>query len=90
MDNICVMCGRELPTECDSMICNKCQKGNNHVRPRCYDCGERLELINISRYNTTDGFGYSTIYHCNSCHADWEQEEEYISQPIKFKRKFWG
>ena len=24
MDNCCVMCGRELPTECGSMVCAQC------------------------------------------------------------------
>ena len=24
MNNCCVMCGRELPTECGSMVCKDC------------------------------------------------------------------
>lgn len=90
MDNTCVMCGRVLATECGSMICTKCQKGDYPKGPLCPSCGTALETMNTSRYETTDGFGYSTIYHCNHCGSDWEKDEEFVAQPVKFTRKFWG
>ena len=90
MVDICVMCGRELATECGSMVCTKCQQGDHPKPPLCLSCGTRLEVMDVSRYKTSDGFGYSTIYHCNHCGDDWEREEEYIAKPIKFPRKFWG
>ena len=90
MDNTCVMCGTELSTECGSMICPKCQKGDFPKNPPCPSCGTVLEIMNTSRYETIDGFGYSTIYHCNQCGDDWEREEEFVAKPVIFKRKFWG
>ena len=90
MDNTCVMCGAKLPTECNSMVCSKCQRGDYPKNPLCPTCGEELETMDTDRYETSDGFGYSTTYHCNHCHNDWEKEEEYIAKPIKFVRKFWG
>ena len=90
MNNTCVMCGADLPTECNSMVCPKCQRGDYPKGPLCPTCGTILETMDISRYETTDGFGYSTIYHCNHCDNDWEKEEEFVTKPIIFKRKYWG
>ena len=90
MDNTCVMCGSKLPTECNSMVCSRCQKEDYPKNPLCPTCGEELEIMNISRYTTVDGFIYSTIYRCGQCGNDWEKEEEYIAKPIRFTRKFWG
>ena len=69
---------------------SKCAKGECLKNPLCPSCGAVLETMDTSRYETTDGFGYSTIYHCNCCHNDWEKEEEYIARPVIFKRKYWG
>ena len=90
MGDTCVMCGSELFTESNSMICSKCQKGDYLEGPLCPTCGTTLETMNTSRYETVDGFGYSTIYHCNNCHNDWEKEAEYVAKPVIFKRKYWG
>ena len=90
MDNTCVMCGAKLPTECNSMVCPKCQSGEYPKNPLCPTCGEELETMNTSRYETSDGFGYSTLYHCNNCGNDWEKEEEYTVKPVKIVKKFWG
>ena len=90
MDNTCVMCGQELPTECNSMVCSNCQRGDTPKSPLCLNCGAALEIMNISRCTTTEGFIYSTIYHCNQCGNDWEKEEEYIAKPTIFQRKYWG
>lgn len=90
MTDICVMCGAELPTECNSMVCTKCQQGDYPKGPLCPNCGTALETMAMSKYETTDGFGYSTVYHCNQCGNDWEKEEEYVAKPVKFVRKFWG
>ena len=90
MDSTCVMCGRELATESGSMVCPRCQQGDYIKNPLCPNCGTTLETMNISKYETIEGFGYSTLYHCNCCSNDWEKEEEYHALPVVFKRKCWG
>ena len=92
MSNTCVCCGRDIPE--GTQFCHSC---DILASKNCPTCSSVLELMNKSKYITEEGFGYSTIFHCNSCHEDWELEEEYAAQPIKysplppvFKRKFWG
>jgi hypothetical protein len=41
-------------------------------------------------YSTCDGHARNTIFHCEVCGSDWEKDEEFIAQPVKFNRKFWG
>ena len=90
MTNTCVMCGdpTELPEGTD--VCHRCQRGEYTTGVRCPNCGTILEVMDRSTYKTSEGFGYSTLYHCNHCHNDWEKEEEFIAKPIVFKRKYWG
>ena len=90
MDNVCVACGAELPTECGTMICNQCKSKLSNSGVLCPSCGSSLEIMDTSRYNTSDGFGYSTLFHCYNCDSDWEREEEYTAKPVKFQRKYWG
>jgi transcription elongation factor Elf1 len=56
----------------------------------CPECGAVLEIMSCHWYNTIDGHAKNTIFHCNACHNDWEKDEEYVAQPVKFSRKFWG
>ncbi len=90
MDNTCVCCGAALPTESCSHVCKKCENldGDHHVP--CLNCGEPLSVINYHWYKTVAGHAKNTVFHCESCRLDWEKDEEFIAQPIKFKRKFWG
>ena len=91
MNNTCVMCGNPAELPEDTWICPKCQRGAYPTgKVRCPNCGCPLEVMDTTRYNTSDGFVYSTLYHCNECHTDWEKEEEYVCKPVIFKRKFWG
>ena len=90
MDNVCVACGAELPTEYGSMICKQCESSLFNSIVLCPSCGSHLEIIQKSTYNTSDGFGYSTLFHCSRCRSDWEREEEYLAKPVKFRRKYWG
>jgi transposase-like protein len=90
MNNTCVSCGAKLPTEYPSMLCKRCEMECADNNPLCPSCGDTLELMNVSNYNTSDGFGYSSLFHCRQCHSDWEKEEEYTAKPVRFIRKFWG
>lgn len=87
-DNTCVMCGRELPTECGSMVCNKCRNEKKHKL--CPSCGSDTEIISEEVYETSDGIRKSVVYHCYNCYQDWEQEISYIEQCSVFHKKFWG
>ena len=87
MDNTCVACGNPMELPEDTQLCQKCQK---EAGAYCPSCNSVLEVMNISKYLTVDGFGYSTLFHCNTCHNDWEKEAEYVAKPVQFKRKFWG
>lgn len=90
MRNICVSCGNPTELPEGTEICLDCQRTLHTSDVICPNCGSGLEIMSKSKYNTVDGFGYSTIFHCNHCQNDWEKEEEYIAKPILFKRKYWG
>jgi hypothetical protein len=32
----------------------------------------------------------TTIFHCENCSSDWENDHYHIAQVTEFKRKFWG
>ena len=87
MDNTCVMCGRELPTESSSMVCDKC---SNSEYKLCPNCGGDTEIMSQEVYQTFDGVCKSTIYHCSICGRDWEQEVSYVEKRSVFRPKFWG
>ena len=50
--NECVMCGRELPEEWDSMVCSQCMDGA--VQPNCF-----AQVVAPPKPNTELSFGAS-------------------------------
>ena len=88
MDDTCVMCGGELPTESGSMVCSSCSNTNKHKT--CPGCGSDIEVVSEEVYETLGGIRKSTLYHCYACGQDWEQETSYIEQCSVFNKKFWG
>ena len=88
MENICVCCGEIIPE--GRQVCYRCEHGGNNTGVLCPECGAVLEIMSCHWYNTIYGHAHNTIYHCNMCHNDWEKDEEYVAQPVKFTRKFWG
>lgn len=84
----CVVCGELVPE--GRQVCLRCENAGDSAGVRCPTCGSTLELMDSSWYFTGDGFGCSTIFHCNVCHNDWEKEAEYVAKPVEFKRKYWG
>lgn len=66
------------------------ENGGSNDGVLCPECGAVLEVMICHWYNTIDGHARNTIFHCNVCHNDWEKDEEYVAQPVKFTRKFWG
>lgn len=90
MYDVCVCCGRELPTECGSLICKQCENEANSDSIVCPSCKSKLEVMTAHWWNTDTGICKSTIFHCDYCGDDWEKEEEYVAKPVVFKRKYWG
>lgn len=90
MLNTCVMCGdlTELPE--GTHVCHRCEKGRASADIRCPQCGSALELMSSHWYNTCNGHARNTVFHCCACKSDWEEDEEFVAQPMKFTRKFWG
>ena len=88
MEDTCVCCGRVIPE--GSHVCYRCKNGSGNDSVLCPTCGAVLEVMNSSWWNTSEGICCSTVFHCNTCHNDWEKEAEYIAKPVIFKRKFWG
>lgn len=82
------MCGKELPTESGSMVCNGCVRKSSSKT--CPTCGASLEAFSEEVYQTSDGVNKSIVYHCYNCHQDWEQEISYIERCSVFRKKFWG
>lgn len=88
MFNTCVCCGNIIPE--GRQVCYQCENGGGNDGVLCPECGAVLEIMSCHWYNTIDGHAKNTIFHCNACHNDWEKNEEYVAQPVKFSRKFWG
>jgi len=84
MINTCVYCGDIIPKGMET--CPICF--NRGVV--CPKCGDTLEVMDTSNCIIDDKLTLCTLYHCNSCHLDWEREANYIGEPVKFTRKFWG
>ena len=88
MVDTCVCCGDIVPE--GRQVCYRCEHGDNNDGALCPECGAVLEIMSCHWYNTIGGHARNTIFHCNVCHNDWEKDEEYVVQPVKFTRKFWG
>jgi len=84
----CVMCGDIIPE--GSQICKRCENNDSCAYTMCPSCGSPLERMSYHWYNTGRGHAKNTVFHCNTCYLDWEKDEEYIAQPVKFTRKIWG
>lgn len=84
MVDICVCCGDIVPE--GTHVCPHCLNGG----VSCPNCGKKLEIMNTSTCIINGKLTLCTLYHCNNCHLDWERETNYIGEPIKFTRKFWG
>ena len=98
----CIMCGRTLPTECGSQVCNTCDltAGMKFMTFKCPECGEKLVIyykeVVEHRDATWDSFHYTIvdlIYHCHNCGCDWDSR--YISSygdksQTTLKRHYWG
>ena len=99
--DLCVMCGRELPTECSSQVCKTCEltTGCNFMILRCPECGREMEIWykDITRYEPMffDSFTRMTvdlIYHCE-CGCDWDSRYDtlYGSEMQTLPtRHYWG
>lgn len=100
--DFCVMCGRTLPTECDSQICRTCKltAGINFMEFTCPECGEKLEIWykEVVEYRDAawDSFHYTIvdlIYHCEHCGSDWDSQYQSSwgdSGQSALRRHFWG
>lgn len=99
---LCVMCGRVLPTECGSQVCKTCEltagiKFMDFLR--CPVCGERLELWSkeVIKHIPAKGdqFPYlaiDLIYHCE-CGLDWDSQytQEFGDEgQTRLTRHYWG
>ena len=84
MINTCIYCGDIIPE--GTQVCPNCL--NDGVL--CPECGSVLEVMDVSQCIIDNKFMLCTLYHCNNCHLDWEREANYIGEPVKFTRKFWG
>lgn len=84
----CVICGDIVPE--GTQVCRRCENSSSNDGVLCPQCGHVLELMSSHWYNTRDGHARNTVFHCNTCGSDWEEDEEFIAQPVKFTRKFWG
>lgn len=56
----------------------------------CNACKTLLRLMHIDQQANNDTLTVNKLYHCESCHRDWEIEEIYTLKSRCTKRKFWG
>jgi len=56
----------------------------------CLDCGQPLHIMYNGQYKNIDGLIDNTVFHCESCGADWESEINNKNNSSVFKRKYWG
>lgn len=84
MVDTCVSCGDIIPE--GIQVCPNCF--NSGVI--CPECGNKLDVMHTSMCIIDGKLVVCTLYHCRSCRLDWEREVNYVSEPVKFTRKFWG
>lgn len=99
---LCVMCGRVLPTESNSMVCRTCRLTANcdFIKFNCPECGKPLTVYSTEvvehRPAKCDAWSYlevDLIYHCNHCGCDWDSlyvSEWGDSSQTKPHRHYWG
>ena len=85
MTELCVMCGRVLPTENGSMVCRTCAltSGCTFMKFNCPDCGKPMEIWSKeivthrpASYDSHQYLSVDLIYHCE-CGNDWDSH--YVS-----------
>ena len=84
MENTCVCCGAIIPE--GRQVCQTCEE----VKYVCPECKGGLTLMYTGDYITEKQLFIHKIYHCESCHCDWESMTSYIGAPENLARKFWG
>lgn len=89
MDDRCVICGAWVPE--GRQVCLRCERCCDNTNNRiCPECGSSLRLMDICKYITPDQFLYCKLYHCHTCHSDWESIGEDSKKEYRLHRKFWG
>ena len=85
----CVSCGAPVPE--GRQICITCEKCyDNYNKMRCPECGSGVKLMDVCEYATKDQVFFCKLYHCNTCHSDWESICDDIDTESTLTRKFWG
>lgn len=86
MANTCYRCGVEVPI--GRQVCIKCKQQAEELV--CPECHARLHFMHAGQYSLKDTLVLSNIFHCENCHRDWEQEDQYQLLRSEVKQKFWG
>lgn len=88
MANTCVMCGdtTELPE--GTHVCMACQQ--TAPAQLCQNCSSHLRLMYSNQSIYGDNLVVNRLFHCETCHCDWEQTSTYTLKHSEMKRKFWG
>jgi hypothetical protein len=86
MANTCVMCNSPIELPEGTQVCFAC----SHAKENCPDCGSALRFMSSCSCHTGSAVLHSKLYHCETCHADWETENPTVETTKHLKRKFWG
>ncbi len=102
MTELCVMCGRTLPTECGSQTCRTCEltAGIQFMKFKCPECGEIMEVwykevveYRDATWGSFQDITIDLIYHCDNCGCDWDSQYQSSwgdSGQSQLKRHYWG